>query len=301
MPTSTLKFGEAPRLKADKIRPIRFRTALIHLLIIFAAVGASHAAELNQQALAAWETYIAGAKLHMQERVTGKSPFLWVDEDPRRKQQLNAGEIVVEPIGKGNPISVPHGLIHHWIGAVFIPGAKIQELSDVVGDYGRYSVIYHPTLIKAELLDSASDEQKFSIVWVQRILLVTAAFYTELNWKYFAMNSRQGYMTFSTTRVQQIEHYGEKDERRLAPDEGSGYLWRLVSFARFEERDGGLYLELEVIGLSKDIPGSLRFLLKPVIDHVPRQALATKLEQTRQAIRSSAVRRLSSASLASAP
>jgi len=53
-------------------------------------------------------------------------------------------------------------------------------------------------------------------------------------------------MTFSTTCVQQIEHYGEKDEQRLVPDEGSGYLWRLISFARFEETDGGLYLELEV-------------------------------------------------------
>jgi hypothetical protein len=100
-------------------------------------------------------------------------------------------------------------------------------------------------------------------------------------------------MTFSTTRVQQIEHYGEKDEQRLAPDEGSGYLWRLISFARFEERDGGLYLEFEVIGLSKDLPGSLRLLLKPLIDHVPRQALTVKLEQTRQAIRSRASQRAS--------
>ena len=79
------------------------------------------------------------------------------------------------------------------------------------------------------------------------------------------------------------------------PDEGSGYLWRLISFARFEESDGGLYLELEVIGLSKDLPGSLRFLLKPVIDHVPMQALKVKLDQTRQAIRSRAATRASSA------
>ena len=88
---------------------------------------------------------------------------------------------------------------------------------------------------------------------------MTAAFYTELYFNYVALNSRQGYMTFPTARVQQIENYGEKDERRLAPDAGSGYLWRLISFARFEERDGGLYPELEVIGLSKDLPGSLRF------------------------------------------
>ncbi len=272
---------------------MKWRSALLQLLIIFAAVGSSYAAELNQEALLAWENYVASVKVRMQGRFKGQSPFLWLDEDPMRRQRLNSGEIVISPVGNTHPLPVPHGLIHHWIGAVFIPGATIQDLSAVVGDYGRYGEIYRPTLIKAELLDSTGDEQKFSILWVQRVLLVTAAFYTELDSNYFALNSRRGYMTFSTTRVQQIEDYREKDERRLAPDEGSGYLWRLVSFARFEERDGGLYLELEVIGLSKDLPGSLRLLLKPVIDRVPRQALTVKLDQTRQAIRSRASQRVS--------
>jgi hypothetical protein len=272
---------------------VRFRSALLQLLIISVAAGSSYAAELNQQALTAWDNYIASVKVQMQERLTDKSLFLWVDEDPRRRQHLNSGEIVISPLGDSHPLSVPHGLIHHWIGAVFIPGATIQDLAAVVGDYGRYSEVYRPTLVKAELLDSTADEQKFSILWVQRVLLVTAAYYTELDSHNFTLNSRQGYMTFSTTRVQQIENYGEKDERRLEPDEGSGYLWRLVSFARFEERDGGLYLELEVIGLSKDLPGSLRLLLRPVIDRVPRQALTAKLEQTRQAIRSRASQRAS--------
>jgi hypothetical protein len=39
---------------------------------------------------------------------------------------------------------------------------------------------------------------------------------------------------------------------------------------------------LKLEGLSKDLPGSLRLLLKLVIDHVPSQALAMKLDQTRQ-------------------
>ena len=281
-----------------KIRNIR--PVLLSLVFIFAAATTSYAAELNRQALTAWENYIASAKLHMQDRRAGKSPFLWVDEDAMRRQQLNSGEIVISAVGSPHPLLIPHGLIHHWIGAVFIPGATIEDLAAVVNDYGRYNEIYRPTLAKAELLGSTDDEQKFLILWVQRVLLVTAAFYTELDSNYIALNSWQGYMTFSTTRVQQIENYGEKDERRLAPDEGSGYLWRLVSFARFEERDGGLYLELEVIGLSKDLPGSLRLLLKPVIDHVPRQALATKLDQTRQAIRSRSARRISSVLLPAA-
>ena len=280
-----------------KIQDMRFRAALLQLLIIFAAGTFSYAAELNQQSLTAWEKYVATAKANMQERLMGKSPFLWVDEDPMTRRRVNSGEIVITPVGSTHPLSVPRGLIHHWVGAVFIPGATIKDLDNVVGDYSKYSEIYRPSLIKAELLGSTADEQKFSIMWVQRVLLVTAAFYTEMDSTVCSLNSRQGYMTFTTTRVQQIENYGEKDERRLAQDTGSGYLWRLVSFARFEERDGGLYLELEVIGLSKDLPGSLRFLLSPVIDHIPRQALGTKLDQTRQAIQSRSVSRLNSTSL----
>jgi hypothetical protein len=276
---------------------MKFRSALPYLLIISAAGASSYAAELGHQALSAWENYVASVKVTMQERLNGKSPFLWIDEDSMRGRRLRSGEIIISPIDNTHPLSVPHGLIHHWIGAVFIPGAKIEDLTAVAGDYGRYNDIYRPTFVKAELLQSAAEDQKFSILWVQKVFLLTAAFYTELDSSYVALSSRKGYMTFFTTRVQQIENYGEKDEQRLAPDEGSGYLWRLVSFARFEERDSGLYLELEVIGLSKDLPGSLRFLLKPVIDHVPRQALATKLDQTRQAIQSRSVSRVNSASL----
>jgi hypothetical protein len=270
---------------------VRFRRALPQLLILFIAVGSSYAAELNEQTVTAWKNYIVTAKVNMQQRLTGKSPFLWADEDPMRRRLLNSGEIIISPLGNSHPLSVPRGLIHHWIGAVFIPGATIGDLTAVVNDYSRYNEIYRPTLIKAEPLGSSIDEQKLSILWVQRVLLLTAAFYTELDSNFSALNSRQGYITFSTTCVQQIENYGEKDERRLAEDQGSGYLWRLVSFARFEERDGGLYLELEVSGLSKDLPGSLRFLLKPVIEHIPRQALTAKLDQTRQAIRSRASQR----------
>ena len=90
----------------------------------------------------------------------------------------------------------------------------------------------------------------------------------------------------------QIEHYGQRNELRLAPDEGSGYVWRLVTFARFEERNGGLYLELKVVALSREFSGAARFLLQPLITRLPRQLLSAKLEQTRQAINSRANERL---------
>jgi hypothetical protein len=240
------------------------RSRVVLLLFIFSTAPSSIAAELDQQALASWDDHLTAVKLQVQERLNGSKPFLWVDEDPNRKQRINAGEIVISPLCKSCPISIPHGLIYHWVGGVFIPGATIEDLGAVLNDYGRYSEIYRPTLIKAELLHSVGNEQKFSVLWIQRVLLLTAAFYTELDSNYVALNGRQGYMNINATRIQQIEHYGEIDERRLTPDEGSGYVWRLVTFARFEERDGGLYLELEVVALSRDLSAAARFLLEPL-------------------------------------
>jgi hypothetical protein len=121
------------------------------------AVGSSCATELDQQTVAAWNKYVASATPHMQDRLAGKSPFLWADEDPARRRQLSSGEIVVSPLGNSHPLIVPRGLIHLWIGAVFIPGARIKDLDAVVGDYGKYSEMYRPSLIKAELVGSADD------------------------------------------------------------------------------------------------------------------------------------------------
>src|SRR5258708_34679831 len=87
--------GQNPRvglyntLGNRKVRYMRLRSTVMQVLIIFAAPASSYAGELKQQALAAWDNYLVSTKLRMQERLAGKSPFLWVDEDPRRKQHLD--------------------------------------------------------------------------------------------------------------------------------------------------------------------------------------------------------------------
>jgi hypothetical protein len=60
------------------------------------------------------------------------------------------------------------------------------------------------------------------------------------------------------TRVQEVRNPGQPDELLLPPGEGSGYIWRVCGISRYEQRDGGVYLELESIVLSRDIPPFLR-------------------------------------------
>ena len=54
---------------------------------------------------------------------------------------------------------------------------------------------------------------------------------------------------------------------------------------RLEENDGGVYVEIEAVALSRDIPPALRFLVDPIVRRVSRSALLTSLEQTENAVR----------------
>jgi len=94
------------------------------------------------------------------------------------------------------------------------------------------------------------------------------------------------YSITETTRIQEIADYGTPSQHTSPQNEGTGLIWRLFSIARFEERDGGVYIELEAIALSRDIPSSLRWLVEPIVRRISRSSLATSLRQTQDAVRS---------------
>ena len=72
----------------------------------------------------------------------------------------------------------------------------------------------------------------------------------------------------------------------VPPLQGIGYIWRLYSVARFEERDGGVYVEPEAVALSRDIPVALRWMVDPIVRRVSRNTLLISLQQTKEAVRS---------------
>ena len=94
--------------------------SLAIVLYLLLASAPSRAAELKQETVQAWDAYIRATNLRMEERASGKSLFLWVDEKPDRAQRVRAGEVLVTPVVDDNPHKVPHGLIHDWIGARFV-------------------------------------------------------------------------------------------------------------------------------------------------------------------------------------
>lgn len=252
--------------------------AILSLLLLGSTLG--NAEELKPETLRAWTDYVANARPS-----NDGSHFLWLDETPERAAKVRRGGIVVAPVGE-NPKRVPDGLIHDWIGAIFISGANIHDVLAVVGNYDHYEDFYAPNVIDARLLAQSGSDYRFAMLLKHKALFVNAAIEGQYESKFVQVNPTRWYSVAHTTRMQQIDHYGEPDARKLPPDEGSGYLWRLYSIARFEQRDGGVYVEVEAIGLSRDIPSSVRWLADPVVRRLSKASVATTLEQTRDAVHS---------------
>ncbi len=266
--------------------PYSFRTlrAFVVMLIYLGCLVApslSHGAELKQNTLAYWNAYLDAALPEM----TSQTPFLWVDQKPERLQHVRDGEILVSSAGKENPKPVASGLIHDWVGAAFLPNASIQDVLSAARDYSNYKEYYKPTVVDSRLLGSDGSCEKYSMRVVNKEVVAQTALDMEYETCYFKIDDRRWYSTTHTTRVQEIRHLGRPDEQELPPDHGSGYIWRLYSVAKFEQRDGGTYVEVEAIALSRDIPIALRWVANPIVRRVSKNSMLVSLHQMKEAVR----------------
>lgn len=249
-----------------------------------AAPSLATGSELTPRALEAWDHYTRDADGHIQARLETGQPFLSSDESAEQRARLRSGQIVAVPGDGAGAHGIPDGLIHDWFGAIFIPNAKLEDVLAVAHDYDRYKEYYRPTVADSKALDRTQTAQKFSMLWRRRVLFVDSALQGQYESRDFVVDQRRWYTIAASTRVQEIEHFGEQTEHLLPPDQGNGFLWRVHSIARYQERDGGVYVELEAIGLTRNIPMSLRWLVKPLVARLARDSVTTSLEQTRDAV-----------------
>lgn len=262
---------------------VRTNGFLAIALVAVGGAGAS-AAELQRATADAWQEYLRGVGARMQDRLEERKPFLWMDEAADRAHRVRRGETVVAPLAGHGTQPVPNGLIHDWIGAVFIPNATIESLLAVVHDYDRYKEIYKPVVTDSQTLSASEAGQEFSMVWQRHVLFVNAAMRGHYHAHDVIISPHRGYSIVDATALQEIQGFGQPGEHLLPPDTGGGFIWRIYSVSRYEERNGGVYLEIEAIVLSRDIPSSLRWMVNPVVNHLSVNSLTTTLRQTREAV-----------------
>ena len=275
-----------PRISAPRILLI-----VATCLCVFHAVSA--AAELKQKTTAAFDKYVTATEAKLATELRPGGTFLYVDNflpQDRQKayQQLKAGEILVEKItlkaAEGNnTFDVPDGMVHHWVGLIFIPGATMARTLPVVQDYDRRAELYKPDVFASRTISHQGDDYKMFLRLYQK-KFTTVIFNTEYAVHWGQVDPAKMYSNSISTRIAEVKDNNHPDGEELPIGTGHGYLWRLNTYWRFQEKDGGVYLQCEALSLTRDIPTGLGWLLRPLVTSIPKQSLNRALGRTREVV-----------------
>jgi hypothetical protein len=251
--------------------------------LLLAAAAPAPGAELNTEAQQAFNHYIRTREDQLEARLNGARPFLWVDEAPERVQAVRAGRVLSEPSEGAGQHKVPHGLLHDWMGAVYIPKVTLQDTLVLLQNYDAHKDLYKPEVIDSVLLARQGNDYRVRLRLLKKKVL-SVVLNTEHDVRYFPMTGNRCRSRSYSTRIAEVENPGKPGERELPPGTGHGFLWRLNSYWRFQQRDGGVYVECEAISLTRDVPPAFGWLIDPIVRNLPRESLTNTLRSTRTAL-----------------
>jgi hypothetical protein len=239
--------------------------------------------QLKPQTLEAFDAYVREAEAAMEQTLNGGSPFLWSDINAERAQQVRSGKVVAEFWSGRGPVRVPSGLIHDWVGAALIPGTTVDATLALIQDYDQHKNIYKPEVIASRLISHRGNNFTIYLRLLKK-KIVTVVLDTDHDVQYRCLDSARWLCRSHTTRIAEVEKAGTPEEKALAADTGYGFLWRLYSYWRFQEREGGVWVECRALSLTRDVPLGLGWVIEPIIQKLPKESLMNTLEATRRAL-----------------
>ena len=236
--------------------------------------------------------YVQTTEARIDQELARPSAFLYIDglPEPRRNEALAAlkrGEIYMERLAtldaSARPLTTPDGLIHHWMGAVFIPGATVAQVLAVAQDYDHVQDYYKPEVVRSRLISHHGNY--FKVFYrLRKKKIITVTLNTEHEVHYFQLGSTRAYSRSYSTRIAQVENADQPMEREKPVGQDGGFMWWLTNYWRFDARDGGVYVEFESITLTRDIPTGLGWLIMPFIIGIPKESLQMSMGSIRAVV-----------------
>ncbi len=275
----------------DKPDSVARRAAALLLAAVLLLPSPAIAADLQPRTLAAFDHYVELTQAQFDSQIARREPFLWFEAlpDDRRaaaEAQLRNGNVVIErleTLDQGKPIAVPDGLIHHWVGTVFISGATLAQTLALEEDYDHHQEYFRPDVMRSKILRHEGDDFLVELVFRKK-KVITSVLDTVHEVHYVRLDATHAWSRSRTTRIQEVENAGEPEEHLDPEGHDRGFLWRMNTYWRFEEKDGGTYVESQSISLTRDIPTGLGWMIGPFVTSIPRESLTFTLATTRSAV-----------------
>jgi hypothetical protein len=261
-------------------------TAALFILILPLA-----AADLKPETAQAWDQYMKWADAKVQREISDSGKFLLQNrlsttDQAAMRRQLESGGIVVRQIKDVVPkdahFNAPDGEIHHWWGTILLRGVEMSQLMNFLQDYDHHAGKF-ADVERSRLISKNGDHYQVYFRFRRSKSFVTAVYNTDQECQYTRYGSNRIFSRSVATRIAEVEDPGKSSEREKKPGNDNGYLWRLVSWWRFEQNGKDIIVELESASLSRDIPIVVKFIpgLSSYIRSTPRESLESVLASIR--------------------
>ena len=207
--------------------PVSFRLRLRVALLdssLFAPGGSqpnAPPAQLKSVTSEAFDRYVRLTQSRNDAELKSGEYLLWIDGlDATQRiavyNSLKRGEVQMqklETLDNGAAIHCPSGMIHHWVGSVFIPGVRVNDVLAVLEDYDHHAEYYAPD-VERSVLESRDGDHFRAFLRFRRHKVITVVLDTEHDIRYFRDSESRAHSRSSATRIAQVENAGKSDERR---------------------------------------------------------------------------------------
>jgi hypothetical protein len=255
------------------------------ILFVFATAPGQVAGEPAPAAIAAFNTYFGVVESRLAQQHRSQNGFLApVASGPENEMRLRRGELIVEKLTPATGAELPGAMLHHWRGTAFAPGAKAADFERLMKDFNAYPQHFSPQVVQAKILTQQGDHFQASMR-VRQKHVITVVMDTSYDITFGRLDALHGYSISRSTQIAEIDSPGTSRERALNSGEEHGFLWRLNTYWSYEERDGGLYMQIESVSLTRSIPTGLGWAIGPFVGSVPRESLEFTLRSTCNALR----------------
>ena len=191
--------------------------------------------------------------------------------------------MIVEKLTPATGAELPGAMLHDWRGTAFVPGAKAADFERLMRDFNAYPQHFAPQVLRRKCWRSRAIIIR-STMRVAQKHVITVVMDTAYDVTFGQLDAQHGYSISRSTKISEIDSPGTANERALAPSEEHGFLWRLNTYWSYEERDGGLYMQIESVSLTRSIPTGLGWAIGPFVESVPRESLEFTLRSTCKAL-----------------
>lgn len=198
--------------------------------------------------------------------------------------RLRRGELIIEQLTPPSGAELPGALLHHWRGTAFVAGAKAAEFESILKDLNDYAKRFAPQVLRARAIGLEGD-QIDAVMRVRQRHVLTVVMDISYEISFGRLDALHGFSVSRSTKVAEIESPDTASEHALGGGEEHGFLWRLNTYWSFEERDGGLYMQIESVSLTRSIPHGLGWAVGPFVESIPRESLEFTLRSACNALR----------------